>query len=113
MDNISIDRDLRLCPVRVLAMAHPLPLIRSLAFFLRKLRQPFPVESFFHQTLLLQKPSQRWPFNSDEALQGATLPWSLQSSLSHSGNRKLEVLYLLVESSIESMERLPSNVFFY
>ena len=74
MDIISTDRDLRLCPVRVLALPHLLPLIRSLTFFVRKLEQRSGVNILLYQTLLLQKPSRRWPFNNDEAPQGSTLP---------------------------------------
>ena len=111
MDIISIDRDLRLCPVPVLALAYLLPLVCSLAFFSRNLGQHFRVEFFPYKTLL-QKPSRRWPFNNDEALQGSTLPWLLQSSLLFSGNPKLEVSYVLVEPSIECLERSSSNLFF-
>ena len=67
------EHDLRLRPVRVLAVAHLLPLSRSLAFFLRSLGQHFRVHFFLYK-LLFQKPSRRWPFHHDAALQGSTLP---------------------------------------
>lgn len=54
MDIINIDRDMRLCPVRVLALAHLLALSRSLAFFLRPVRA-----AFSYRILSLQNPSSK------------------------------------------------------